>query len=94
MVSPIVNIGRNSTVDNWFSDVPLMRELADKKLSLVATLKKYKWEIPNELKKKLGNLFLTIQVSLVLVTKEILFHMFLGKTKMSFSYLLFILMRQ
>ncbi|XP_042909206.1 piggyBac transposable element-derived protein 4 [Parasteatoda tepidariorum] len=51
MVSPIVNTGRNLTVDNWFSNVPLMKELADKKLSLVATLKKNKWEIPDELKK-------------------------------------------
>lgn len=51
MISPIINTGRNLTVDNWFSDVPLMNELANKKLSLVATLKKNKWQIPNELKK-------------------------------------------
>lgn len=46
MISPIINTGRNLTVDNWFSDVPLMNELANKKLSLVATLNKNKWQIP------------------------------------------------
>ncbi|XP_063222039.1 piggyBac transposable element-derived protein 4-like [Bacillus rossius redtenbacheri] len=50
MVSPIVNSGRNVTSDNWFSDVPLLSDLADKKLSLVATLKKKKWQIPDVFK--------------------------------------------
>lgn len=50
LTAPIVNTGRNITADNWFSDVTLLKDLADTKLSFVGTLKKNKWQIPSELK--------------------------------------------
>lgn len=48
LVEPIINTGRNVTADNWFSSIPLIEKLREKKLSYVGTLKKNKREIPHE----------------------------------------------
>jgi hypothetical protein len=48
MVDVIKGSGRNITVDNFFTSVPLARQLLQKKLSLVGTLRKNKAEIPTE----------------------------------------------
>lgn len=51
MILPIHNTGRNVTMDNWFSDVSLLQDLAiNHKLSMVGTLKRNKWQIPTPLK--------------------------------------------
>lgn len=51
LIAPIHNSGRNVTADNWFSDVSLLKDLADNhRLSYVGTLKKNKWQIPKPLK--------------------------------------------
>lgn len=42
LVEPIINTGRNVTADNWFSSIPLLEKLQEKKLSYVGTLKKIK----------------------------------------------------
>lgn len=49
MVSPISRTGRNITIDNWFTSIPLASKLLnDHKLTLVGTIRKNKREIPPE----------------------------------------------
>jgi hypothetical protein len=50
MISPISGSGRNVTVDNWFTIVPLEMEfLKDHNLTLLGTIRKNKKEIPPQL---------------------------------------------
>jgi hypothetical protein len=50
MISPISGSGRNVTVDNWFTSVPLaMKLLKDHNLSPLGTIRKNKKEIPPQL---------------------------------------------
>jgi hypothetical protein len=47
MISPTSGSGRNMTVDNWFTSVPLaMKLLKDHNLTLLGTIRKNKKEIP------------------------------------------------
>lgn len=46
LTKPIVNSGKNITMDNWFTSIPLARELIKRKLTLVGTIKSNKPEIP------------------------------------------------
>lgn len=48
LVEVVKGTGRNITTDNFFTSVPLARQLITKKLSLVGTLRKNKPEIPPE----------------------------------------------
>ena len=62
MTAPISGSGRNITADNWFTDIDLVQELKEKKLSYVGTLKRNKRKLPPELvvskgRKKLSSLF-------------------------------------
>lgn len=41
----IYGSGRNSTCDNWYTTVPLVKELMKRKLTLVGTLRKYKKQL-------------------------------------------------
>ncbi|XP_046663091.1 piggyBac transposable element-derived protein 1-like [Homalodisca vitripennis] len=48
MIEPISGSGRNVTMDNWFSSVPLCFDLMnDHRLTMVGTLRKNKREIPS-----------------------------------------------
>src|SRR5215469_7131658 len=50
MISPISGSGRNVTVDNWFTSVPLsMKLLKDHNLTLLGTIRKNKKEITPQL---------------------------------------------
>ena len=62
LAAPISGSGRNITVDNWFTDIDLVQELKEKKLSYVGTLKRNKRQLPPELvvskrRKELSSLF-------------------------------------
>lgn len=47
MIEPISGSGRNVTLDNWFSSLPLCYKLlGDHRLSMAGTLKKNNREIP------------------------------------------------
>lgn len=50
LVQPIVNSGRNVSMDNWFTSLPPCQSLSllDKKLTIVGTIKKNKREIPHK----------------------------------------------
>jgi hypothetical protein len=48
LTKPIANSKRNVTADNWFTSVQLVRELSNKELTYVGTMKKNKAEIPKE----------------------------------------------
>ncbi|GBP69487.1 PiggyBac transposable element-derived protein 4 [Eumeta japonica] len=53
MIEPISSTGRNVTMDNWFTSVPLAEQLlTDHNLTVVGTMRKNKPEIPNEFKRK------------------------------------------
>ena len=62
LTEPISGSGRNITADNWFTDIDLVQELKEKKLSYVGTLKRNKRQLPPELviskgRKELSSLF-------------------------------------
>lgn len=49
LVTPISQTGRNITVDNWFTSIPLAQDLLQHyRLTLVGTVRKNKREIPTE----------------------------------------------
>lgn len=49
LVQPVEGTNRNITTDNWFTSIPLLRNLfVEKKLTLVGTMRKNKREIPPE----------------------------------------------
>lgn len=48
LVLPIENSGRNVTIDNWFTSVPLMKSLLSRNITIVGTIRKNKKEIPPE----------------------------------------------
>lgn len=53
MIQPISGTGRNVTMDNWYTSVPLAEDLvAQHNLTVVGTIKKNKPEIPSDFKKK------------------------------------------
>ncbi|XP_060845772.1 piggyBac transposable element-derived protein 4-like [Rhopalosiphum padi] len=48
LVEPIFGTNRNITGDNWFTSMPLIISLKEKKLTYVGTVRKNKREIPKE----------------------------------------------
>ncbi|CAK1579407.1 unnamed protein product [Parnassius mnemosyne] len=47
LITPISVTGRNLTIDNWYTSVPLINDFAkDYKISVVGTMRKNKKEIP------------------------------------------------
>jgi len=53
LVSPIEISYKNVTTDNWYTNIPLLHYLLEKKTTLLATMKKNKREIsPKFLPKK------------------------------------------
>lgn len=46
LVQPIVNSARNVTMDNWYTSIPLVKELLQMNLTVVGTLRKNKRELP------------------------------------------------
>lgn len=53
MIQPISGTGRNVTMDNWYTSVPLAEDLLTQhNLTVVGTIKKNKPEIPDDFKKK------------------------------------------
>jgi len=48
LVSPIENSNKNMTTDNWYTNIPLLHYLLEKKTTQLGTMKKNKHEIPPE----------------------------------------------
>jgi len=48
MAKPIFGSGRNITADNWFTDIELIEDLKEKRLSYVGTVRKNKQQLPAE----------------------------------------------
>lgn len=48
LVEPLFGTGRNITADNWFTQVSLLNELKQKKLSYVGTIRKNRRELPTD----------------------------------------------
>lgn len=48
LAEPIKGTGRNITLDNWYTSVPLAKDLLQHKLTLVGTLRKNKKELPSQ----------------------------------------------
>ena len=48
LVSPIENSNKNVTTDNWYTNIPLLHYLLEKKTALLGTVRKNKREIPPE----------------------------------------------
>lgn len=48
MVKRLEGTGRNITMDNWFTSVPLALDLLQKKLTIIGTIRKNKRELPEE----------------------------------------------
>lgn len=46
LVLPILKTGRNVTMDNWFTSIPLAKYMLNNKLTIIGTLKKNKREVP------------------------------------------------
>ena len=47
-MSPIENSNKNVTTDNWYTNIPLLHYLLEKKTTLLGTVRKNKREIPPE----------------------------------------------
>ena len=50
LTSPLQGSGRNVTMDNYFTGVPLAKTMLQRKLTIVGTMKKCKREIPECMK--------------------------------------------
>ncbi|KAJ8930731.1 hypothetical protein NQ314_016437 [Rhamnusium bicolor] len=48
LITPIALSGRNVTIDNWFSSIPLASYLLEQKLTMVGTIRKNKKELPEK----------------------------------------------
>ena len=50
LTSPLQGSGRNVTMDNYFTGIPLAKTMLQRKLTIVGTMKKCKREIPECMK--------------------------------------------
>lgn len=50
VLEPLYDLGCNVTMDNWFTSVPVSKDLLQKRITVVGTLKKNKPEIPQKFK--------------------------------------------
>ena len=56
ILNPLYGLGCNITMDNWFTSIPVCKELLSQKITTVGTLKKNKPEIPEMFKTTQGKL--------------------------------------
>ncbi|CAF1514241.1 unnamed protein product [Rotaria sordida] len=72
LLKPLYGSSRNVTIDNFFTSVPLAKELRSKNLTLIGTLRKNKLEIPIEFQsnknREVGSSLFGFQDDLTLVS--------------------------
>lgn len=64
-MEPLFNCGRNRTLDNWYTNYGLPKDLLDKKISLVGTILQNKKENPKfSPVRRNKNIFIVIRISI------------------------------
>ena len=80
-MSNVQGSGRNITVENFFSSVPLAKELLSRDLTMIGTIRKNKVEIPLAFKHRRQEMCIPLNLVLAKKVKSCFVRMYQGKGK-------------